>query len=137
MKKKLMIAGILLCLIVSAVIYFSIPAPIISAKEGLKGCLVDVVNDEYMLEDITGQIDCDKLVQIISKYTRSRLPHSFAPYQLTVGEIDIHAVENNRPFHIILGNDGVNVIYSSAEKGGYTIHNSEKLFADIKALLTA
>jgi hypothetical protein len=136
-KKKLIIAGILICCIIIAVIYYSIPAPIFARPANVKIHRVEIITTEFMSEDITNRIDCNKLVQIISKYSRSRLPRSFAPYQMTVGQIDVDGIGSNGPFHIILGNDAtyVNVIYSSAEKGGYIIQNNKELFNEILLLL--
>ncbi|AEE97997.1 hypothetical protein [Mahella australiensis] len=133
MKKKVIIIGIILCLIVSAAIYFSLPAPIINNKDNLQIYRVSIANSKYDYDDVTSQIDCNKLAQLISTYNRSKLPHSFAPHQITVGEIEIDAIADNKVMHIILGD--VNVVYESADKGGYTIYNSEQLESEVLQMI--
>ena len=137
MKKKvvflLFLIVVVLCLIFIAVDYFSTPAPLVTDADNLKIYTVCIVNSEYKKEEITDIIDCNKLAQIISSYSRSRLPHSFAPYQLSIGEIEIDIMDNNKTLHIILGD--INVIYDSGDKGGYTIYNSDQLKDSVLQLI--
>jgi len=133
MKKKAVVSSAVLCFIIVAVAYFSLPSPLLNNTDDVQIYQVRVANSEYKYEDITDQVDCIKLAQIISAYTRSKLPHSFAPYQITVGDIEINGTAGNKSMHILLGD--VDVIYESANKGGYTIYNSEQLVSDVLQMI--
>ena len=132
MKKKALTAGIMLCLIIIS-IYFSTPSPIVKNPDNVQIHWVSVVNSKYKTEDITSQIDRNQLVQTIGCYSRSRIPYRFAPYQVAVGDIDIGYFDNGRLKHISLGK--VNVVYESADKGGYKIYNNSKLINEINKMV--
>lgn len=132
MKKRVIFSGLILILVVLA-FYLSIPAPIIKNADEVQIYAVNVINSKYENEDITSQIDCRKLEQVISTYNRSKLQHQFAPYQIAIDDIEIDYTHDNKPEHIILGS--VNVVYESAEKGGYEIHDSDQLLNDIKKMI--
>lgn len=132
MKKKALTAGIILCLIIIS-IYFSTPSPIVKNPDNVQIHWVNVVNSQYKTEDITSQIDCNQLVQTISGYSRSRIPYSFAPYPIAAGDIDIGYFDNGKLKHISLGE--VNVVYESADKGGYKIYNNSKLMGEINKMV--
>lgn len=133
MKKKTIIAGVILCIAAVTAVWVSIPAPILKNPEDAEVFLVMVVNSEFDNEDVTDQVDSDQLLQIIEWYTRSRVPHTLGSYQMTVGEIKIILAEDNRSSIVTLG--GINVVYDSIRKGGYTIHDSEQLAQDIREIL--
>jgi len=133
MKKKAVIAGVILGIAAIAAVWFSIPAPIIKSADDAEIDLVMVVNSEFDNEDVTDQVDGDQLLQIIEGYTRSRFPHALGSYQMTVGEIKIILVEDNQSRTITLGD--INVVYESVQKGAYTIHDSEQLAQDIREIL--
>lgn len=133
MKKKAVVGSVILCSIIIATVYFSLPSPIAKSADGVQIHMIRLANSDYEYEDITAQIDFGELAQIISKYTRSRLPHAFAPYQITVGDIEIICTVENKWMCILLGAD--DVIYESANQGGYTIHNSEQLVSDVLQMI--
>jgi hypothetical protein len=133
MKKNVLAAGIVLCLAAIAAICIFVPAPIIKDPDDAEIYLVRVVNPEYDYDDITEQIDCDQLVQIIAGYTRSRLPHNITPYQMTVGDIEMSGIVEGKSMHFCLGS--VDVVYGSTDKGGYTIHDGEQIDCDVRALM--
>lgn len=113
--------------------YLSIPSPVINDADKVQIGAVSVINSEYKSEDITSRIDCEKLARVIGTYNRSKLPHHFAPRQIAVGDIEIDYIYNNKSKHIILGS--VNVVYVSADKGGYEIQDGDKLLNDIKKMI--
>lgn len=109
------------------------PSPIFANYDDYEIHHVSITNKDYKEEDITGRIDCAELVKLLGSYERSRLPHTFAPYQMTAGDIQIDGTAVNGPVHILLGRDSV--IYESADKGGYTIHKSGQLVNDILQMI--
>lgn len=84
-------------------------------------------------EDITNQIDCHALQQILSSYKCHRFPLSFGPYQTSQIIIEINGYADGRPLHILLGE--INIAYSSGSKGGFTIIKSEELLKEIISLI--
>ena len=133
MKKRIIVTGAITCHIVSAAVYFSVPAPIADDPDDIRIYLVTVANSECVHEDITGRIDCSQLAQVISGYKRSKLLHSFAPYQIAPSEIEIVGSAGNRTMNILLGD--VDVVYESADRGGYIIRNGEQLASDIMKMI--
>ncbi|QOX62404.1 hypothetical protein FRZ06_03040 [Anoxybacterium hadale] len=133
MKKKLGIAGITLFIIIVSILYFSTTAPIAKDMAEVQIQRVSVLNSKYEDQDFTDHIDCEILAQILSNYKRSRLPYDFAPYQAAVGDIDIGYFDHGDLKHISLGS--VNVVYDSADRGGYKIHNSSELVSQIQEMI--
>lgn len=75
MKKVFIILGIVLtCAAIIAIILVQ-PKPIVKDPQTYQISIVFLDG-----EDITDKIEADKLVSVISMYTRNRVPHSFAPY---------------------------------------------------------
>lgn len=133
MKKKAVIIVTIICLTIIITTYYSFPSPIISNIDDVKIYHVAIIDSDYKEEDITSQIDCVKLVETISSYSRSKIRLPFAPTQITVGDIEIDGTDDNKTMHILLGN--TNVIYESADKGGYKIHQSEQLKEDVLGMI--
>ena len=132
MKKKVFVSGIILCLVAFA-INLSIPSPIINNVDKIQIYAVSVINSKYEDVDITSQIDSGKLARVISSYNRSKVPHHFAPHQMSVDDIEIDYIYDNETRHIVLGS--VNVVYESADKGGYTIYDSDQLMNDVNKMI--
>ena len=125
MKTKNIITGsIVIAIIIVGIIFFSQSKNIVDQIDSY-----DISQVEYNGEDITERVDCDLLVSIVSKYKCSRLPHKFAPHQISQVEVEINGTADSKPLHILLGD--INVVYRSANKGGYTIQNSEELLTEI------
>lgn len=133
MKKKAVAIGTLLCLIIIITIYFSTPSPVFADDDDFEIHHVSITSQDYGEEDITGRIDCVKLARLLCSYERSRLPHTFSPYQMAVGDIQIDGIAENGPIHILLGRDSV--VYESADKGGYAIHDSRRLITEIQKMI--
>lgn len=124
-KKRIILAGILVSIIVMGSIAFLLsPQNVINKKESFY-----ITQVLYKGEDVTGQVDCDTLSLVLGTSKCSRLPYSFAPYQISKIEIEIYGNADNKPLYVLLGD--INVVYRSAEKGGYSIRNSKKLLAEI------
>lgn len=133
MKQKIVAAGVILCLTIIGSIYFATPSQIVNNPDKVQIQRVIVVNSKYEDEDITSQIDCKKLAQTISSYNRSKISHRFAPYQMAIGDIELDYTDNNKVRHVLLGS--VNVVYESADKGGYNIYNSDQLIINVKKMI--
>ena len=125
MKTKSIITGsIVIAIIIVGIIFFSQSKNIVDQIDSY-----DIFQVECNGEDITKRVDCDVLGSIVSKYKCSRLPHKFAPIQTSQVEVEINGTADRKPLHILLGD--INVVYRSADKGGYTIQNSEGLLTEI------
>lgn len=74
------------------------------------------------------------MTKLLGSASRSRLPHSFAPYQRKTGDLEIIAADRDRPLYILLG--GTNVAYRSADRGGYTIREAARLAEKIRQLIS-
>lgn len=124
MKKVLIILGIVL--ICAAIITIILVRPAAIVKDPQNYEIIRVVYDG---EDITDKIETNKLVSVISKYTRSRVPKLLDSYQQSLVKIEVNGIVNHKPLHILLGD--INIAYSSADKGGYEIHDCEQLLNDV------
>lgn len=132
MKKSIMIAAALL-LVSAALIYLATPSKVVKDPHKIEIQSVNIYNSNLEEENITAQISSKMLAQTLSHYDRSKMPHPFSPSQIKEGNIDINYLDNGETKHIKLGN--VNVVYESADKGGYQIKDSNKLLADINKLI--
>lgn len=129
MKKILMILGIVLICAATVTIILIQPTAIVKDPQNY-----EIFRVVYDGEDITDKIDSDKLVPAISKYTRSRVPHFFGSYQQSLVKIEVNGVVNHKPLHILLGD--INIVYSSSNKGGYKIHDSDQMLNDILDIIS-
>ena len=136
MKQKLITAGLVLALIGTAT-YLLLPVPLIQDRDRANIYRIELANDCCQYKEITNMVDCDSVVQILSNYSRSKFPHSFSPHQITVGELELSIMDSNGTYHILLSRQKkqLNVLYTSAEKGGFKIHDSKNLFQELSALL--
>jgi hypothetical protein len=135
---------VIISILVVSVIYFFLPAPIVKGYENLEIYRVELITgasdcqDNIDIVDITKQVDCEKILRILSGYSRSKIPHMLEPHELGEGDIEISIMDkdNSNIFRIYLSenNRNFNYIYESAEKGGYTIHNSNNLRKEISPL---
>lgn len=128
MKKVFIILGIVLICAAIVTIIFIKPTAIVKDPQNYQ--ISRVFLDE---EDITDKIEIEKLVSVLSKYTRNRVPKFFAPYPQSSVRIEINGMVNHEPLHILLGD--INIAYSSSDKGGYEINDSVQLLKDILEML--
>ncbi len=127
MKKKMIVIGsAAIVMIIAAILFFSQPKQIVDTG-------YDIGRVTYNGNDVTEQVDCEKLASIVSKYTCSRLPHAFAPTQTSQVVVELNGSDGGKALHILLGD--INVAYESANKGGYTIQNSEVLLTEILGVI--
>lgn len=122
MKKKLVIV-VIIGVFIATVAYFSQPKDIINDKNSY-----DIFRVVYNGVDVTEQVDCEALASIVSKYKRSRLPHAYAPYQLSQVVVELDGVTGNGLLHIMLGD--INIACGSGNRG-FSIKNSDALLAEI------
>lgn len=123
MKKKIIVIGsAAIVMIIAAILFFSQPKKIVDTA-------YDIGRVTYNGNDVTEQVDCEKLASIVSNYTCSRLPHTFAPTQTSQVVVELNGSDGNNPLHILLGD--INVAYESANRGGYTIQNGKALLTEL------
>lgn len=123
MKKKMIVIGsAAIVMIFAAILFFSQPKKIVDTA-------YDIGQVTYKGNNVTEQVDCEKLASIVSNYTCSRLPHPFVPYQTSQVVVELNGSDGNNPLHILLGD--INVAYESGNQGGHTIQNSKALLTEI------
>ena len=123
MNKKIIVMGsAAIVMIIAAILFSSQPKKIVNTKYEIHRVM-------YKDNDITEQVDCEKLASIVSNYTCDRLPHTFAPTQTSQVVVELNGNDGGKPLHILLGD--INVAYGSANRGGYTIQNSKPLLNEI------
>ena len=128
MKKKLLAAGIVLLLIAGAIWWF-MPRPLVEADY-----TVHVMRTGETLEDVTDQVDCEKLAELLQGYTCGHFRRSFAPFQLSESTVEISGMDSRGVWHILLCEDA-RVVYQSSDQGGYLIHNSEELWSAVLEMI--
>ncbi len=128
MKRKLVIAGIIIIIIIAVALFLSQPKNII---DDVNGYNIGVVI--YNGVDVTERVDCKALASIISKYERSRVPHDFSSYQLSQVVVEIFGINEHKPLHIFLGD--INVAYEVTKYGGFSIKNSDALLNEILSIM--
>lgn len=137
MRKRKIPLLVALC-VTAAIVYFSIPSPILGNYKKADIWRVELVTDSPNHVDLTDQVNCDKMIQILSNYSKSRVLRCVSPQQMLKGDIEISLmVDDSKSFHIYLSpsDSNSNYIYESAERGGYSICNSDVLQKEISDLL--
>ena len=128
MKKKLVVILAALLLIVGAV-WQLLPIPAVEAD-----FQVQLVRVGTELENVTEQVDTEALSALLQGQTRSRFRRQFAPIQLTDTSVEITGMDSRGHWHFSLDAD-MQVVYDSAEKGGWPIQNGEALLTDVWDIL--
>lgn len=80
-----------------------------------------VQNSGEVRLEITEEVDLEALCESLTFLQCRRYRMPFAPYAQSEVEYEIDGMYRGEHFHILLGSEDVNVIYDSAEKGGYEI----------------
>ena len=143
MKKKWIAAGAILCAAVLAAVYCLTPAPLLRDPQGAAIHRIELAvpsGDGVAAVYLTGQADLDGALILLSDCSRSRLPRSFAPFTMEEGMLELSLMDGGRTCHIVLGgNSGRDlfVVYESADRGGYTIHDGARVREALMALLPA
>lgn len=132
-RKNITITALaLFLLIIGGTVFLYQAKPII--KDGSRFSIFRVMyNHDNISEDVSEKINLRKVESIINSYQCKRLAHSFAPYQHDKVIIEIDGISDSRPIHLLLGE--INVIYESADIGGFEIQHSDKLLLDILELI--
>lgn len=133
----IVITGLLLVLLyLHFVPYHPFKDPDAFAIDSVKQVL-DGNGDE---EDITDQIDLEKLQQYLLLMKTKRLRKHEVRHVTADVTYYIDGIYENRPMHIILGPAEENWVYESADRGGYAIENPEiwlRIMEDVKKEETA
>lgn len=82
---------------------------------------------------ITQQTDLKKIKELLKGYTKHRTLKGYSSYLEKDVFIEIGAIDNGRPLHILLGN--FYICYESAEKGFWIIQGGEELLEKILYLV--
>ncbi len=128
MKKKLVVILAALLLIVGAA-WQLLPIPAVEAD-----FQVQLVRVGTELENVTEQVDTEALSALLQGQTRSRFRRQFTPIQLTDTSVEITGMDSRGHWHFSLGAD-MQVVYDSAEKGGWPIRNGEALLTEVWDIL--
>ena len=128
MKKKLVVILAALLLIVGAA-WQLLPIPAVEAD-----FQVQLVRVGTELENVTEQVDTEALSALLQGQTRSRFRRQFAPIQLTDTSVEITGMDSRGHWHFALDAD-MQVVYDSAEKGGWPIRNGEALLTEVWDIL--
>ena len=88
------------------------------------------------LENVTEQVDTEALAVLLQGQTRGRFRRQFAPTRLTEATVDITGMDSRGHWHFMLDME-TQVVYDSAEKGGWPIRNGEALLREIWDILNA
>ena len=130
MKKKLVVMLAALLLTVEAV-WQLLPIPAVEAD-----FQVQLVRVGTELENVTEQVDTEALSALLQGQTRGRFRKQFAPTQLTDATVDITGMDSRGHWHFSLDAD-TQVVYESAEQGGWPIRNGEALLDNVWEILNA
>lgn len=95
---------------------------------------VELVRIGTELENVTEQVDTEALSVLLQGQTRGRIRRQFAPTQLTESTVDITGMDSRGHWHFMLDAE-TQVVYESAEKGGWSIQNGEALLAEVWDIL--
>lgn len=82
----------------------------------------------YHLEETP--IDEERLMKILSKYEAKHTWKRYFPYSQERVMFEIDYIENQRPVHILLGEE-FDIIYESADQDAYDIIDAQQLKQDI------
>ncbi|MBQ7778663.1 MAG: hypothetical protein IJ396_07115 [Oscillibacter sp.] len=128
MKNKLIMIVAALLLTAGTVWWF-LPRPAVDAD-----FKVHLVRAGVELENVTEQVDTDALAELLQGQTRGRFRRRFAPTQLMESTVDITGMDSRGHWHFSLDGE-TQVVYESAEKGGWPIKNGEELLDSVWKIL--
>ena len=95
---------------------------------------VQLVRVGTELENVTEQVDPEALSVLLQGQTRGRFRRQFAPVRLMDPSVEITGMDSRGHWHFSLDAD-TQVVYDSAEKGGWPIRNGEALLAEVWDIL--
>ncbi len=123
-SKKRIIFIVVLIFAAAGSFMFFVPQKFFSSKNNIEIHSVDVFVDNGK-KDITEEIDTKSLEKYVILMEGKRVKTNFAPFEGSKVKYEINGIYNNKPFHILLGENNINYLYESSEKGGYKINNSD------------
>ena len=127
MKKKLVV---MLAMLLAAGAVWCLRTPW-AVSEDFQVKLVRVGTE---LEHVTEQVDTEALSVLLQGQTRGPFRRQFAPTQLTESTVDITGMDSRGHWHFMLDAE-TQVVYDSAEKGGWPIRNGEALLNEVREIL--
>ncbi len=122
-KKRIIFIIVLIFAAVGSFMFF-VPQKFFCSKNNIEIHSVDVFVDGRK-KDITEEIDTKSLEKYIVLMEGKRVKTNFAPFEGSKVKYEINGIYNNKPFHVLLGENNINYLYESSEKGGYKINNSD------------
>ena len=123
-KSKWILACVVIVILVAAFILF-VPRHFFDEDHEITVQRVMLIDSNGLETDITDTIEVERLEFCLYLMQGSRYRSDFSPYQLTDTQYEISGRYQDKPFHILLGNSGVNYLYESADKGGYKIKHAD------------
>ena len=128
-SKKFILACVLIIIILCTVllVYFR-PQPVIKDMDSW-----DISNIVYRGTDITEKAEHEEILQLLSKYKCKASFEKMQSYQTEDVIVEIDGTDNNKPFHIVLGEKYIK--YEHA--GGFVknIVDGDKLADEIEKIL--
>ena len=128
MKKSVIELVAVLALMAGLVWWFQ-PRPAVGADFEVRRVRIGIE-----LENVTDQMDTEALAELLQGQTRGRFRRQFAPTQLTDATVEITGMDSRGHWHFSLDAD-TQVVYDSAEKGGWPIRNGEALLTEVWDIL--
>lgn len=123
-KRKYMIAVAVLIVLIAAFILF-VPRYFFDEDHEITVHRVTQIDSNGLESDITDDDLIERLETTLYLMQVSRYRKGFSPYRLADTQYEISGRYQDKPFHIIFGNFGVDYLYESADKGGYKIKNGD------------
>lgn len=127
------IIGIVVLAVLTAV-WYAIPRPLVGSSYKLD--YVEYHGETIDFHDECSRAEREEIEALLRTYKRSAVP---VPFRRWFGDDYIHLTggDGHRPLHILLSDGGGGGktcyrLYSSAEKGGYTIRDGESLRAALE-----
>ena len=124
-KSKLILAAVIILIVLIAAFILFVPQHFFDEDHEITVHRVALIDSNGLTTDITDAVKTERLGFLLHLMEGRRYRTSFAPYQLTDTQYEISGQYRDKPFHIILGNSGVNYLYESSDKGGYKIKNAD------------
>lgn len=132
--KRLLICAATLLLVLVVVFILSVPQQYFAGDEPFEIHRIvyrDFTNHETV---ITEDISAESLTSLLKTVECKRYRVLLAPHLTSVVRYEIDGRYHQEPTHIILGDAYLNIIYNSADKGGYQILDSDDLLAAMDEL---
>lgn len=130
---KILLLGVLL-LLLGGVVGFLL-SPVAPVKDASKVTELRVKRvTEGKEEDISTLVDADALKAILPLMRAGKIPAMSEPTMMKDYRFEIDGIYDNKPLHIVLGENGVSCVYSSGNRDTRKLQNPESWIAVMEKL---